>query len=376
MKGVFFSEGLSFEGGINAGIENKVNQQIKCLRSIGELEVINVKFIKGLKEKIKFLLPIIKSDRERQREVLVEKVDGNVDYIYIRKPSLTIEFYKILREIKKLYPKVFIIMEIPTYPFHSEYSGISKLNALKSMHCEGKLKKVVDRIVTYSDDDEIWKIPTIKMSNCVAYDEIPPRSKKYKLQKKTIRLTCVANFMYWHGLDRLINGMKRYNGEYKIILNVVGSGREIDNLKKMADGMDNVAFHGPKTGEELTKIFDETDIAVDALGRHRSGVYYNSSLKGKEYVARGIPVISAVRTELDDMKDFPYYLRLPADESLIDIELVIDFYNEVYSGGSTDVITRKVRGCTEKYFDYGFGFKKRINKVLIGRFVTKSGLRK
>lgn len=366
MKGVYYSEGLNFNDVANTGITKKVRRQIECLQSIGGLTVINVVFPKTLKEKTKFLLPIMMSDREKGGLELLKAVDKKTDYIYIRKPSLTIKFYKFLKRIKQINPNIFIMLEIPTYPFHSEYSGLSKLNVLKSVHCEKKLKKVIDKIVTYSDDDIIWGIPTIKMSNCVSYDEISMRSGSYKLRPGVIRLTCAARFMYWHGLDRLIKGIKEYDGDCKIVLNVVGGGREIDNLKKLAIGMDNIIFHGPKNGLDLDKIFDETDIAVDALGRHRSGVYYNSSLKGKEYAARGIPSISAVRTELDTMSDYAYYLKLPADESSIDVERVIAFYDKIYKTKSASAVTKEIRKRTILLFDYENGFKKVISKELGG----------
>ncbi|MBQ3296594.1 hypothetical protein IJH01_00465 [Candidatus Saccharibacteria bacterium] len=363
MEGIYYYEKAKNRTTASIGVEKKILQQIKCLKSLGQLKVINYVFSDNAIEKIKFLLPFIKSNREMGWGKILEPANKNTRYIYIRKPSLTTYFYKVLKKVKRLYPSIFIIIEIPTYPFHSEYTGLSRLMIVKSVRCEKNLSKVVDRIATYSDDKAIWGIPTIRMSNCVNYNEIKPRSEKFKLILNTIRLTCVSNFMYWHGLDRLINGIKEYEGDYHIILNVVGGGQEIDNLKKLSVDMDNIIFHGAKTGDGLDKIFDETDIAVDALGRHRSGVYYNSSLKGKEYVARGVPVISAVKTELDDIK-FPYYLKLPADESYINIDKIIDFYEKIYKAEKPQAITNKIRILTEELFDYQNGFTKTIEHEL------------
>ena len=129
-------------------------------------------------------------------------------------------------------------------------------------------------------------------------------------------------------------------------------------------GSNRIIFHGPKSGRELDQIFDETDIAVDALGRHRSGVYYNSSLKGKEYVARGIPVISAVKTELDYMPEFKYYLTLPADDTDISMDDIIAFYEKIYFHNNPNEITLSIRQQTEKKFDYKFGFEDIIRTVL------------
>ena len=364
MNGIFFSEGLELNKADKLGIERKVVLQIECLKKIGNVTSVNLEINKNDKlDRLKFILPFVKSNREKKREKLIEVVNDTTDYIYIRKPSLTIAFYKLLKKIKRKYPQIYIMLEIPTYPFHSEYKGISKLMILKSVHCEKKLKNVIDKIITYSDDEVIWGIPTLKTCNCVSYRDITPRSLDYKIKDKCIRMTCVANFMYWHGADRLINAIISYKGDYKIYFNLVGEGKEIDKLKKLARRSKNIIFHGSKMGEELTKVFNETDIAIDALGRHRSGVYYNSSLKGKEYLARGIPVISAVKTELDSINDFKYYLRIPANESPIDINEIIKFFNNIYKNNE-GVITTEIRNFTERKFDYKYGFEEKIRTIL------------
>ncbi len=372
MNGIYYCEGIDSDDRSNLGIEEKVRQQIRCLNSFSKVTVICKPLDKSALDRIKFLLPYIKSTREKQREAILGAANDKTTYIYIRKPSLTVHFYKLLRKIKRLYPSIYIIMEIPTYPFHSEYKGISKIMAIKSSCCERKLHHVIDRIATYSDDDAIWKIPTIKLSNCVDYSKIPPRNKNYKPLPHTIRLTCVANFTYWHGIDRLIEGIKKYKGTYKIILNLVGGGKEIKNLKELANNMPNVIFHGPKSGNDLTEIFNQTDIAVDALGRHRSGVFYNSSLKGKEYSARGIPIISAVETELDRLNNYPYYLRFPADESPISIIKISKFYEKIYRSNNPVNITKTIRQLTKDCFDYKNSFQPIIEKSMLGTTKPRS----
>ncbi len=365
MKGIYFCEGLELKKRNVLGIENKVYNQIMSLKRFSDVIVLDLPLNNWDKlDKVKFFLPGIISKREKERKKLYEAIDNSIQYIYIRKPSLTIEFYKILKKIKKNYPNIYIIMEIPTFPFHSEYVGISRIMGLKSTVCERKLKYVVDTIATYSDDKEIWGIPTLNLSNCVVYKEILPRTEKYRIQKNTIRMTCVAKFVYWHGIDRLINGINQYSGPYKIVLNLVGEGPEIEKLKKISKNNKNIIFHGYKSGEQLSQIFDETDIAVDALGRHRSGVVYNSSLKGKEYAARGIPIISAVKTELDYLNDYKYYLKIPANETFVNIEDIVLFYNKIYNGKNELEITNEIRNVTEKMFDYKYGFEEKIYTLL------------
>ena len=59
------------------------------------------------------------------------------------------------------------------------------------------------------------------------------------------------------------------------------------------------------------------------MGRHRSGIYNIKTLKNREYAARGF---SFIYSETDDDFDLmPYILKAPADETPIDISLIINF---------------------------------------------------
>lgn len=84
-----------------------------------------------------------------------------------------------------------------------------------------------------------------------------------------------------------------------------------------------VILHGAKHGEELNELFNHADFAIGSLGRHRSGIYNIKTLKNREYAARGF---SFIYSETDDDFDLmPYILKAPADETPIDISLIINF---------------------------------------------------
>jgi hypothetical protein len=90
---------------------------------------------------------------------------------------------------------------------------------------------------------------------------------------------------------------------------------------------DYVILYGKKHGEELDDIFDKCDFGVGSLGRHRVGIDKIKTLKNREYAARGIPFIySETDSDFDNM---PYVLKVPADESPIDINNIIIFYHHI-----------------------------------------------
>ena len=86
---------------------------------------------------------------------------------------------------------------------------------------------------------------------------------------------------------------------------------------------DKIIFHGTRFGKELDDIFNQCQFAIGSLGRHRSGITVIKTLKNREYATRGIPFIYSEQDS--DFDGQPYVIKAPADESPIDIQLIIDF---------------------------------------------------
>jgi len=75
-------------------------------------------------------------------------------------------------------------------------------------------------------------------------------------------------------------------------------------------------------------MFDECDFGIGSLARHRSRIDKIKTLKNREYAARGIPFVYS-ETD-DDFENMPYILKVPADETPLDIEAIIRFSNSVH----------------------------------------------
>ena len=59
-----------------------------------------------------------------------------------------------------------MLLEIPTYPYDGEFTRIcgGRLAAFLDRRCRKKLKGLADRVVTFTEDEEIFGIPTIGRS--------------------------------------------------------------------------------------------------------------------------------------------------------------------------------------------------------------------
>lgn len=79
-----------------------------------------------------------------------------------------------------------IILEIPTYPYDGEkinHTGIKKKKYWIEKKYRKSLYKYVDRVVTFSEDDEIFGIKTIKISNGIDLETISLIKKESKKMK-------------------------------------------------------------------------------------------------------------------------------------------------------------------------------------------------
>ena len=256
-----------------------------------------------------------------------------IDFVYIRSNHNANPFIiNMVRRIKKYGAKV--VMEIPTYPYDSEYEaqGMSKQIFFDRLFRKS-LAKQLDAIVTFSDYDKIFGQRTIRISNGIDFDSVKMKSCINDTTKE-LNLIGVAEIHEWHGFDRIVKGLADYYSkpqEYIVRFHVVGyffsPGIEYKFKKNISDNqLENyVILYGKKHGTELDNLFDKCDFGIGSLGRHRVGIDKIKTLKNREYAARGIPFIYSETDSDFDSKS--YVLKAPADESPIEIQRIIDFYN-------------------------------------------------
>lgn len=253
------------------------------------------------------------------------------DFVYMRYNCTESGFMCLIKTLKKLGSK--IILEIPTFPYDGTYGKnmrdqiylwIDKLY-------RGRMHKYIDCIVTYGNWEKILKVPTIRTFNGIDVKNIP--MKKCFMASEDIHLICVAIYAQWHGLERMLRGLRNYYKggiSRKVYLHVVGDGPALGNYKKMVKecGIEEyVYFYGLQKGAELDQIYEKCDIGIEVLGGHRIGIEVSSSMKSREYLVRGLPFISELDVDIIP-KDWKYFLPIPYDESDIDICQIVKFYEK------------------------------------------------
>ncbi len=318
------------------GISKKVKAQYQALRDGGmDIELTcfevrqGVKYYKIGDEELHLgsrLIAKLRSAEKFKSLLRYVKLNG-VEFIYIRYTSdASAGYINFLKALKSL--GVIIYLEIPTYPYDGEFSSKNpyKLyNFKREQFFRGSLHKAVARIVTYSEDNEIFGVKCVNISNAIAFDSIELRVEKPK--HDYVKFLAVATLGFWHGYDRMIEALSRHLAselDVKIYFDIVGQGPALEELEqRVAErGLgEYVTFHGRKEGDELTQLFQDADICVGSLGRHRSGISEMRALKNVEYATRGIPFIySETNPDFDSM---PYIYKVSPDEKPIDIREII-----------------------------------------------------
>ena len=318
-----------------SGVERKIQAQMKALEQLGE--VVRHSYDNQSGGRIISLVRMITRRLPFFPSKIAYRYDSSYDGIeamYFRKTTLDSYAIQFFKNVKKHNPKCKIVMEIPTYPYDKEMASLIEWPRLiKDRWNRKKLKHYIDRIVTFSDDDVIFGIPTIRTMNGIDFDAVPLREVRENAEAE-IHAIMVANFASWHGLDKLIDGMIQYYSELpkrRFILHIVGGGmvvdKEMDRVKHSIIN-ENVIFHGPLWGSLLQELYNRVTLAIDVCDIDEHGIFISSSLKTREYVAKGIPVVGAVEIDLSrSMKEYFYRFKNP---HIIDIREMIDFHDSIY----------------------------------------------
>ena len=237
------------------------------------------------------------------------------------------------------------VMEIPTYPYDQEFQGFSRIERLQlriDQLYRRKLARQLEAIVTFTSEQQIFGQRTINISNGVDFDSMPLHQRVDT--SRELHLIGVAEVHFWHGYDRLIAGLGEYYRAASatqvkpVYFHIVGGvwKTEMHNSEH-APGFaeliakyglqDKVIFHDQLFGDALNAVFDQSSFAIGSLARHRSGISDIKTLKNREYASRGLPFVYSENDS--DFDHQPYVLKVPADESPVDVARIVAFEEQL-----------------------------------------------
>lgn len=327
---------IHFEGRESIGVSRKIDMQTEEFRKYFTMEEVDVKSVpRSLPERVIGLFPTLSIKRDYSEAL--QKI-SDPDFLYVRRTVADRAYVEFWKQIKERYPNCKIIIEIFTYPYDKD--NFAKWNAwpffLKEKLYRGRLKKYVDRFVTYSNNDPvIFGVPTIITTNGVNVEEI--RRVNGNFHAGHINMIAVAFMQRHHGYERIIEGLHQYysvekNPEYQVNLSLIGDGPEKAFYQKLVQKYQlekYVHFYPTMSGRELDDLYDDSDIALASFGMYKIGYYGKAGiLKSRECLAKGMLMLSGC--EIDVLEDnYPYAQIFPNDKSIVDIARVVSFYRKV-----------------------------------------------
>jgi hypothetical protein len=113
---------------------------------------------------------------------------------------------------------------------------------------------------------------------------------------------CVASNQSWHGIDKVKELIKLDNDYHLHIIGLEGASDE------------SITFYGKVSRSQLIEILSSCDVGLSGLSVHTKNMNEASSLKSREYLALGLPMIFGYYdTDLSNIK-CDFLLQIPNDE--------------------------------------------------------------
>ena len=343
----------------HSGVAKKIWMQVQAFEKAGAQVIVHSVFSSNILVRAMNKVPLVPTypfilTRTKEFSQQVRDADG----MYIRKLPINIFFVLMLRYFKCINDGLKIVMEVPTFPYDNEMRStfLDRVSLIRDRLSRRYLRHYLDRIVTFSEDEEVFGVKTIAISNGIDVQTVT-KKKNTNQANDELNLVGVAALAYWHGYDRLILGLERYykenpNTGKQVRFHIVGTGPELSKLKAMTQKLnlsDYVIFYGALYGESLDRVYDGCQLAVSGLGIHRRYKdQKSSSLKSREYCAKGIPFVKAEVDDAFDLTPFDYCLNVPMDESPIDIFDILAFYDGLQAKYAQDEITECMRSFADK----------------------------
>ncbi|MCI9362505.1 MAG: glycosyltransferase family 4 protein, partial [Hungatella sp.] len=336
----------------NKGILKKINDQIEAFEESGihmDKDCIRI-YSENVFAKIAYRIPFTNMlPYWKYKEEY-----ANYDFIYLRRPMyMNFWFIWLCRKVRKKGVK--IILEFPTYPYDKEIylSFLSIPLIVKERIARFFLGLSVDRISLLTEDNNVYGVKTLHIRNGYNFKETSIRN--IKEIGETIDIAIVAYFRFWHGYERLINGLCDYykqNGKRKIHLHFVGDGTELVNYKKLCEEKEisrHVTFYGVIEREDILKIYDKCDIGACTFGDYKKDNFYSCELKSREYLAVGLPLITGVKLDVSEYDSLsPFILEFPNNSTPIEFEKVIQFYDNLYKDKTQEKIKEMAENIHSK----------------------------
>lgn len=317
----------------NSGVVKKINDQISFWKKEGhtiEPYIIwpksgeESKFLTGeeLSNNIINRLPdsFIKTylTKIASAKILSSKLKSfNPDLVYIRQNIWYPGLIGAIRNYK-------VILELNSVDF-LEMNFYSSLKKRVYLYGKDKILNITSGLIAVTPDIlkfyEDYNIPNEVVSNGINLNRFTNIKKVNNLTNSTVNFVFVGSKnMEWHGLDKVFK-LAEFFPDY--IFNIVGYEKE--DFAEL--NLNNIKFHGWMEKDRLEDLYLKCDFGIGSFSNHFVGKKIDSTLKVREYLAYGLPVILG-HHDVDFTNVEFVYKATDDNHNLNDKKNILDFINQ------------------------------------------------
>ena len=239
--------------------------------------------------------------RYKQAKILSE-LQVDYDKIILRYPLWDPVLFLFIKNKKN------IILEHHTMEYEELFAQKSwrrfteKFFATTWLRSFGAFTAVSKEIEKYHSQKRLGEQKSIFIPNSIKVGSEPLQN----LSNKGLRMIFVASrFDAWHGLDLILEVLSRSDLDFQ--LDIVGKCLSGEEKKFEQDKRFN--FLGSMDVQVLRASYKNYSLAVGSLAMIRNGMKEASTLKVREYLAHGLPVILSYN-EVAFPENFPYICNM------------------------------------------------------------------
>lgn len=340
------------------GHEKKIRDQIEAFGALGiDTDYYNKrKFKKADKLSVGVRVIRMLPHVQTYPKIIYTDAINGYDAYYIRFKGADYPFYKFLKKLRANNPNAKILLEFPDMDFVKRLAKRAVTIPLywKNQYFLKKAEKIVDRSVTMNGSTRFLGFQNIPIINGIVTRRIKLPENEKQSDDNTLHLGMVATFYPVHGADILIESMHQYycneNNHRKIFLHIVGAGRHMDAYQEMVQNYhleDFVLFHGYLSDAPLDEVYEKFDIGICEMAAFRRSYPISSSLKCREYLAKGLPIISSIENDAIQ-NGYPYFKIIDTSDGTLDMREIVSFYDAIYKNKPVKEVRKEIRNYAEK----------------------------
>lgn len=232
----------------------------------------------------------------------VNNLDGDYDVVFVNQLSPVMMAEAGIR-YKKKYHKKLVLYCLDLWPESLCAGGIKKGSLIYRIFglVSKRIYRSADEILVTSRLfvqylSKSFDIEESRFSYLPQYAEAQFLELEEKEQGETFDLVFAGNIGAAQSIDTIVDAAKLLASHKDIVFHIVGDGIELENLKKRAEGFENIKFYGRKPLEEMPKYYGMADAMLVTL---IDDEVLSTTLPGKvqTYMAAGKAVVGAINGE-------------------------------------------------------------------------------